>query len=189
MSVLILGLVLFLGIHSLRIAVPQMRARVIAQRGLRAWLLPYTLVSFAGLALIVWGYGLARLDPLVLYAPPPSLRHLALLLLLPIFPLLIAAYVPGRIRRAIGHPMLAATVLWGLAHLLANGTLADLLLFGGFALWAVIDWSSASGRPATTQASAGGSWSGDAVAIGGGLILYVLFVGWLHRWLIGVGPI
>ncbi|WP_048646132.1 NnrU family protein [Nitratireductor soli] len=189
MPVLIVGLVLFLATHSLRMAAPRVRARIIAQSGLRAWLLPYTLLSIIGFVLIVWGYGLARLDPVILYAPPLSLRHLALLLLLPVFPLLIAAYAPGRIKAAVGHPMLVATILWGLAHLLANGTLADLLLFGGFAAWAAIDWASAVRRPDMAQPTTGRARVNDAIAIGGGLIAYGLFIGWLHQWLIGVPPL
>lgn len=189
MPVLIVGLVLFLAVHSLRMAAPQIRARVITRSGPRAWLLPYTLISVIGLVLIVWGYGQARLDPVIVYSPPLSLRHLALLLLLPVFPLLIAAYAPGRIKAALGHPMLVATILWGLAHLLANGTLADLLLFGGFALWAAIDWASAVRRPGTAKPLARRAWLNDGIAIGGGLIAYGLFVGWLHQMIIGVSPL
>ena len=189
MPVLIVGLILFLAAHSLRIVAPQVRARVIAQSGLRAWLLPYTLVSIVGLVLIVWGYGLARLDPVIVYSPPLSLQHLALLLLLPVFPLLIAAYAPGRIKAAVGHPMLVATILWGLAHLLANGALADLLLFGGFAVWAAIDWASVVRRPVAVQPVAARALINDGIAIAGGLIVYGLFVGGLHQRLIGVSPL
>ncbi len=189
MTVLVAGLVLFLAVHSLRIVAPEMRARVMAERGKNAWLLPYTAVSLAGFALIVWGYGLARMDPGLVYAPPLALRHVALLVLLPVFPLLIAAYVPSRIRAAVGHPMLVATVLWALAHLMANGTFADVILFGSFALWAVIDWRSALARPASPSAKVPGGWAGDAVAVLGGLAIYGIFVAGLHEWLIGVSPL
>ena len=189
MTVLVAGLVLFLAVHSLRIVAPEMRARVMAERGKNAWLLPYTAVSLAGFALIVWGYGLARMDPGFVYAPPLALRHVALLVLLPVFPLLIAAYVPSRIRAAVGHPMLVATILWALAHLMANGTLADVILFGGFLVWAVIDWRSALARPASSSAKVPAGWAGDAVAVLGGLVIYGVFVAGLHEWLIGVSPL
>lgn len=186
MAVLLLGLVIFLCTHSLRMAAPRMREGVLAQHGRAAWMVPYTLSSILGLALIVWGYGLARQAPLVLYTPPVGLRHAALLVMLPVFPLLIAAYVPGRIRATLGHPMLIATVLWGLAHLLANGGLADLFLFGGFALWAAADWASAARRPADTAPAAAPSVRNDAIAVIGGLVLYAAFLGGLHRVITGV---
>lgn len=189
MPALLLGLVLFLGTHSLLILAPELRARVIAARGQGAWLLPYAAASIVGFLLIVWGYGLARQNPVPLYAPPLELRHLALAVMLPVFPLLIAAYVPGRIRATIGHPMLFATVLWGAAHLLANGTLADLLLFGGFAAWAMADWISASRRPPKPQQASKRPLANDAIAVIGGLLVYVLFMGVLHQVIIGVSPI
>lgn len=189
MSLLVTGLVLFLAVHSLRIVAPGFRTQMMASNGERAWLLTYTGVSLVGLVLIVWGYGLARMDPTLVYAPPVSLRHLALVLLLPVFPLLIAAYVPSRIRMTVGHPMLLATALWGLAHLMANGTLADLALFGGFAVWAAIDWISAANRPGSGKVRQPVGWTGDAVAVLGGLAIYGLFVAGLHQWLIGVSPL
>ncbi|HET7795908.1 MAG TPA: NnrU family protein, partial [Rhizobacter sp.] len=121
MTLLILGLVLFLGVHSVSIVAPAWRDAMAARAGL-AWRAGYALIAIAGFVLIVHGYGLARQSPVVLYTPPAGLRHLALLLLLPVFPLLFAAYLPGRIKAAAKHPMLAATKLWALAHLLANGT-------------------------------------------------------------------
>ncbi|MCT7373620.1 NnrU family protein [Chelativorans salis] len=189
MLVLILGLLLFLGTHSLLIVAPHLRENVLATRGKGAWMLPYTVASILGLALIVWGYGLARQDPTVLYATPPALRHVTLLLMLPVFPLLIAAYAPGHIKTTIGHPMLIATMLWGAAHLLANGTLADLFLFGGIALWAGADWASVTQRPRGPASSKAPSLRNDVIAVVGGLIVYVVFVGWLHRVLFGVSPL
>ena len=147
MSLLVLGLVLFLGIHSVSIVAPAWRDRQIARRGEKPWKGVYALISLAALVLLIHGYGLARQAPLVLYAPPPALRHVAMLLMLPVFPLLFAAYLPGRLQRAARHPMLLAVMFWAAAHLLANGTLADLLLFGGFLVWAVADRISVRRRP------------------------------------------
>ena len=139
MSLLILGLVLFLGVHSVSIVARPWRDGMVARLGEGPWKGLYSLVSLAGFVLIVYGYGLARQSPMVLYTPPLALRHGAMLLMLPVFVLLLAAYLPGRLQRAAKHPMLAATKFWALAHLLANGTLADVLLFGGFLAWAVAD--------------------------------------------------
>jgi len=107
--------------------------------------------------------------------------------MLPVFPLLLAAYLPGRIKAAVKHPMLAAVKAWALAHLLVNGMLADVLLFGGFLAWAVLDRISAGKRPAVAQA-APGSPRNDVIAVVGGLALYAVFVVWAHAWLFGVRP-
>jgi uncharacterized membrane protein len=139
MLVLVVGLLIFLGVHSVSIVAPQWRTATIARVGERPWKGVYSIVAGVGLALLIVGYGMARRDPMVLYNPPVGLRHVALLLMLPVFPLLFAAYLPGRIRNAAKPPMLLATKLWATAHLLANGTLADVLLFGGFLAWAVAE--------------------------------------------------
>ena len=135
MNWLILGLVLFLGVHSVAIVSPEGRNRLAAQLGENAWKGLYSLASAVGLGLIVWGYGLARENPVLVYSLPGGFRHLAALLLLPVFVLLLAAYLPGRIQRAAKHPMLLAVKLWAASHLLAQsvtgGSLADVLLFGG----------------------------------------------------------
>lgn len=186
MLLLILGLVVFLGVHSVSIVAPAWRDAQVARRGDMAWKGLYSVLSALGFALLVVGYGQARLDPVVLYVPPVALRHLALLLMLPVFVLLLAAYLPGRIRAAARHPMLAATKLWATAHLLANGTLADVLLFGGFLVWAVADRISLKRRPARPVPGAPPRAANDAVALVGGLLLYGLFVAWGHRALIGV---
>lgn len=191
MTLLIAGLVLFLGIHSVAIAAPALRASAVARLGLNGWKGVYSLVAITGFVLICIGYGEARVtNPVWLWQPPKGLRHLALLLMLPVFPLLLAAYLPGRLQRAAKHPMLAATKLWALAHLLANGGLHDVLLFGGFLAWAVADRISLK-RRGVTQPPPGAITSrwNDAIAVIGGLALYVLFVGGLHRWLIGVSPV
>ena len=190
MSTLIAGLVLFLGIHSLAIAAPGWRAAGVARLGLQGWKGLYSLIAIAGFTLIVIGYGEARAAPVWLYQPPKGLRHLALLLMLPVFPLLLAAYLPGRLRTATKHPMLLATKLWATAHLLANGALADVLVFGGFLAWAVVNRISLKRRAAVAPAPAAptGPWN-DAIAVVGGLLLYGLFVGAAHRLLMGVSPV
>ena len=132
MSVLILGLLVFLGVHSTGIFAPAWRDRMAARLGEIPWKGLYSAASLVGLVLIVWGYGLARQDPVAIYAPPVWLRHLALLLMVPVFPLLLATYLPGRIQSTVKHPMLSAVKLWAFTHLLVNGNLADLILFGSF---------------------------------------------------------
>lgn len=189
MSLLILGLVLFLGVHSISILNPAARDRIAAKLGEGAFKGVFSLLALVGLVLVVYGYGLARLDPTVLYTPPSWLRHLAMLLLVPVFPLLLATYLPGRIQAAVKHPMLVAVKLWALAHLLANGTLADVILFGSFLAWAVADRISLKSRGATSHPTLPGSGLNDVIAVIGGLILYVVFVFWLHTWLIGVAPV
>ncbi len=188
MSLLILGLALFLGVHSVSIVAPQWRDAQAARLGENAWKGIYTLLSLAGFALIVIGYGQARQAPLVLYAPPVALRHVAALLMLPVFVLLLAAYLPGRIKAAAKHPMLAATKLWAVAHLLANGNLADVLLFGGFLAWAVADRISMKHRVQRPLPGAPAGRFNDLIAVLAGLALYALFITVGHRWLIGVAP-
>ncbi len=191
MTLLIVGLALFLGIHSVAIAAPGLRAAAVARLGLNGWKGVYSLIAIAGFVLLCIGYGEARVtNPVWLWQPPKTMRHIALLLMLPVFPLLLAAYLPGRIRTATKHPMLIATKLWALAHLLANGGLHDVLLFGGFLAWAVADRISLKRRAnVTPPPSAPASRWNDLVVVLGGLAIYVLFVGGLHKILIGVSPV
>lgn len=186
MGVLLLGLILFLAVHSISIVSEAWRDRQVAKLGEGPWKGLYSLVSLVGFGLIVWGYGLARYDPVLLYLPPVWLRHIVLLLMIPVFPLLFAAYLPGRIQAAVQHPMLAAIKLWAFAHLLANGMLADVLLFGAFLAWAVVDRISMKRRlPHPVPGAPPSNWN-DLIAVIGGLALYAVFVLWLHAWLIGV---
>ncbi len=191
MSYLILGLVLFLGVHSVRIAADGWRSAQIARLGENAWKGLYSLVSIAGFALIIWGYGQARLAPQVLWATPKGMAHLASLLTLIAFVLLAAAYVPrNHLKARLRHPMILGVKLWALAHLLANNTLADLLLFGAFLLWAVLDFRAARQRdranpPAPLPASAAST--GATVIIG--LAAWAGFAFWAHAAWIGVRPI
>ncbi|HUY84607.1 MAG TPA: NnrU family protein [Steroidobacteraceae bacterium] len=190
MTTLVLGLCVFFGMHSIAIVAPDWRDRMRGRLGERTWKGLYALISLAGLVLIVHGFALTRAAPVVLYTPPPWMRHVTFLLMLPVFPLLIAAYLPGRIKAASKHPMLAAVKFWAFAHLLMNGRLADVLLFGGFLAWAVADRISLKRRPAALalRTAPPGRWN-DAIAIVVGLALYVFFVGWAHRWLFGVSPL
>lgn len=192
MTLFLAGMVLFLGIHSISIVAPGWRRNQVARRGEGAWKGMYSIVAGVGLALLIVGYGMARREPVVLYTPPSALRHVALLVMLPVFPLLFAAYLPGRIRVAARHPFLLATKLWATAHLLANGTLVDVLLFGGFLVWAVADRISVRRRSAAEAHDAPPAPAramNDAIAVVGGLAVYAVIVLWAHRWLIGVSPL
>jgi uncharacterized membrane protein len=190
MLLLIVGLVLFIGVHSVVIVAPTLRAGTIHALGEGAWKGMYALVSLAGFVLICYGFGLARQAPLILYSPPAWLRYVAVILMLPVFPLFLAAYLPGRIKTAAKHPMLASVKFWAFAHLLTNGMLADVLLFGGFLVWAVADRISLK-RRSTPRAPPGappGPWN-DAIAVALGLAIYALLIGWAHVRLFGVSPL
>lgn len=188
---LIAGLILFLGVHSVAIVDAAWRDRMVARFGELPWKALYGLIALIGLVLIVNGYADARraVDPIVIYQAPFWLRHVTLLLMLPVFVLLLAAYLPGRIQTLTKHPMLLAVKVWALAHLLANGTLADLLLFGSFLAWAVTDRISLKRRAPTPVPGAPAGRFNDATALGGGVLLYLLFLFWLHEALFGVSPL
>ena len=190
MIVLILGLLLFLGAHSVRIFADAWRSRQIARLGERKWKGLYSLVSGIGFVLIIWGYGLARAHPMLLWTPPVWLRHLAILLTVLAFILLAAAYVPrNRIKARVGHPMIAGVKLWAFAHLLANGTLAAVVLFGAFLVWAIAAFASARRRDRRAgTAYPPGTSARDALTVVVGLVAWALFAFLLHQWLIGVRP-
>lgn len=191
MLILVAGLIVFLGAHSVRIVADDWRSRQIARIGEGAWKGIYSVISIAGFALIVWGYGLSREHPVDLWQPPVWTRHLASLVTLASFVLLAAAYVPGtRIKSALGHPMVLGVKLWALAHLLANGRLADVLLFGAFLIWAVLDFSAAKRRDRAvgrTYAAAPGI-ARDLIAVIIGIGAWAAFAFHLHSMLIGVRP-
>jgi uncharacterized membrane protein len=190
MTLLIAGLLLFLGAHSVRIVAEPWRAAQIARRGEERWKLAYSVVSIAGFALLVYGFGVARGTPVVLWAAPVWTRHLAALLLLPAFVLVAAAYVPGnRIKAAVGHPMIAGVKLWAFAHLLANGRLAAVVLFGAFLAWAIADFIASRRRDrAAGTRHPSGTAARDAITVIAGLVAYGLFAFVLHGPLIGVRP-
>ena len=190
MTFLILGLVLFLGAHSVRIVADDWRTAQIARIGEAKWKGLYALLSLAGLVLIVWGFGQARLAPIVVWSPPAWTRHAASLLVLPAFVLIVAGNLRGtRMKAAVGHPMVLGTKIWALAHLLANGTLADIVLFGSFLVWAIVDYASSRRRDRVAGTVYPlGSWSRDALAVVIGIVAWVVFGFWLHGPLLGVRP-
>lgn len=185
MLTLIIGMIVFFGTHSVSIFARPFRNKQFSERP-QLWKIGYSILSLIGLYLIVTGYGAARLEPVVIYQPPMWLRHLVMLLMIPVFPLVVASKLPCRIRKATKHPLLVATKLWALAHLLVNGMLADIVLFGGFLAWAVIDRIAIKRRAETTEPAKVGSVVWDIAAVVIGLALYGLFVAWAHKYLIGV---
>ncbi|MEX8497670.1 MAG: NnrU family protein [Leptothrix ochracea] len=189
MKTLILGLVLFLGPHAVRIVADEWRSQQIARWGEKPWKAVFSLLSLLGLVLIGWGYGAVRLETTDLWVPPVWTRHLAALLTLPAFVLLAAAHVPGsRMKAQIGHPMLLGTLLWAVAHLLANARVADLLLFGSFALWSALAFRAARRRDSRDGVIREGRAGRNAISALSGLVAWVAFAFWLHPLLIGVRP-
>lgn len=190
MSLLVLGLILFFIPHSLHIVAGGWRARMIARCGLLPWKGAYAVLSLAGLVLMVWGYGETRLAPVLLYDPPYFMRHVAAPLMLISLILAVAAYVPGnQIKAAVGHPLLAGVKLWAFAHLLTNGRLADVILFGSFLAWAVASFIVVRRRDrAAGVVHPAGSGALSALVVVVGPVLWVVLAFGAHRWLTGVGP-
>ena len=190
MTYLISGLILFLGIHSIRIFANDFRTSAVARIGLNPWKGIYSVASLAGFVLICYGYGLSRGEPGVLWVPPRWTNHVAALLMLVAFIFIAAAYVPGsRIKARVGHPMVLGVKVWAFAHLLANSRTGDVLLFSAFLAWAVAAYISSRrrDRAAGTVVVALGA-SRDIIAIVAGVAGYLVFTVWLHLWLIGVKP-
>ena len=190
MTLLIAGLLLFLGIHSVRIVADDFRTAQIARLGANGWKGLFALLSIAAFAMIVWGFGLARQQPVLLWATPSWLRHAASLLTLVAFVLVTAAYVPGNaIKGRLHHPMVLGVKLWAFAHLIANNTLADLLLFGGFLLWAVLSFRAAKSRDrAAGTVYPAGTTSGTVITVVIGVAAWAAFAFWAHAALIGMRP-
>ncbi len=188
MQTMILGLLVFFGVHSVSIVAPAWRDATARRLGEGGWKLLYSVLSVVGFVLMIQGYAMLRLEPQIVYLPPVGLRHVAALLMLPVFPLLLAAYLPGRLQRLAKHPMLVAVKFWALAHLLANGMLADVLLFGSFLLWAVLDRISLKRRADRPRPMAPSSALNDVIAVIGGLAIYGAFVMAWHQRLFGVAP-
>lgn len=190
MSALVLGLLMFLGAHSIRIVADAWRKQQIARLGEKRWKAIVSLVSAIGLILLVWGYSQTRAMPVELWMPPTWARHLASLLTVLAFVLLTAVYVRGNhIKAAVGHPMVAGVMLWAFAHLLANARLNDVLLFSAFFLWATFDFVVSRRRDRAAGARyPQGTLPRDALVVVVGLIAWVLFVFAGHKWLIGVAP-
>ena len=189
---LLIGLALFLGIHSLHSLAPGLRQNAIDRWGALGFKGVYSAVSLLGFVLLVPGYGQARLEPVVLWSPPLGMAHASVALMWLAMTLLVAAYVPGNALRArLRHPMTLSVKVWALAHLLANGHLVDVCLFGGFLLWSVLVFRAARQRDRLQPPSPARNrpWATALVlALGTGLWL-AFWAGDLHLWLIGVSPI
>ena len=190
MTTLVAGLILFLGVHSVRIFAEPWRVRTIARIGENPWKGVYSLISIAGFVLLVWGYGQARQQGVVLFEPPVFMRHLTSLLMLGSFVLLAAATVPGHhIKARLGHPMIIGVKVWAFAHLLANGRLSDVVLFGAFLAWAVADFIAARKRDrAAGTVYPPGDELRTVLTVVAGVVAWAVFVAGLHLWLIGVAP-
>lgn len=190
MIYLIAGLVLFLGVHSVRIFADSWRTNTIAKVGEKAFKGAYSLVSLAGFVLLIWGFGVARETPVIVWNPPVAMRHIAGLLTLLAFVFLAAAHGPANgIRARVHHPMVVAVKTWALAHLVANGTLAHIVLFGAFLVWAVLDFVAARKRDRANNIKyPAGKGSATLVVIGLGIVYWAAFAFWLHGLLIGVKP-
>lgn len=193
MLAMIVGLVLFLGMHSVRIVAPAWAREKQKAMGEGAFKGVYSLVSIVGFVLIVWGYGLARQNVIPIWEPPTAMRHVAVALMFFSFVALgIYALPAGRLKPKLKHPMLVAIKIWAIAHLLANGDLASIVLFGVFLAWAVADRISVkrrSGAGGGAGVPAPGPAVWDVAALLVGVALYAVTLLWLHRWLIGVAPI
>ena len=186
MLVLAIGIVLFLGVHSAAIA--GRRDTLAARFGEPGFKLGYTALSLIGLALIIYGFGQYRANAWQqVWTPPRGMNHLAIALMLPAMISLAASGLPGELKRRLKHPMLLAVKIWALAHLLANGDLGGMLLFGAFLAWAVVDRISLKKRQPAAGADIAPGWGrNDALAAGIGIAAWALFGFVLHPWLIGV---
>ncbi|MFN0263262.1 NnrU family protein [Tepidamorphus sp. 3E244] len=188
MALLIAGLVIFLAIHSVQIA--GFKEPMAARLGVNGYKVVHSIVSLVGLVLIVIGYGQARAAGAPqIYDPPLWMRHVTLLLMMIASVLFVASFIPSRIKAYAKHPMLASLKVWALAHLLANGDLASLLLFGSLLAWAVVDRISLKRRPVDVIAhekAIGAAPASDVLVMVLGATLYVAIAFWLHPWLIGV---
>lgn len=187
---LIAGLMLFLGVHSTRIFANDWRNQTLARMGEKPFEGAYSLLSLAGFVLLVWGYGQARQQGVMLWNPPTAMRHIAALLMLLSFVLLAAANVPGnQIKAKVHHPMVLGAKVWAFAHLLANGSLADTVLFGSFLLWAIVLFAASRRRDRREQVVyPAGTAAMTVVTVVAGIAAWAVFAFWLHRVLIGVSP-
>ena len=207
MTQLILGLILFLGAHSVRIWADGWRNQTIEAYGEKAFKGVYALVSILGFYLLVVGYGEARLQTVALWNPPIFTKHISLLLMLFSSILLMATYIPrNHFKMRLGHPMVLSVKVWALSHLLANGYLADLVLFGSFLIWAVLNFRSARARdralllnlndaedPAAEPLTESESTNqpkllSTIITLVGGMAIWALITFVLHAKIVGVSP-
>lgn len=191
MTYLIIGLIVFLGVHSIRIFSEDARTRLRTQWGENVYKGIYSVISLLGFGMVVWGFGVARETPVVLWTPPIGMRHLASLLTLLAFVLLAATYIPGNaIKARVHHPMVLSVKTWALAHLLATGTAAHLLLFGSFLIWAVLSFVAARRRDrAQRVVYAAGTLQGTGLTLVVGIAAWAAFAFYLHGALIGIRPL
>jgi uncharacterized membrane protein len=189
MAMMIAGLVLMLGIHSVKLVAPNWREAAIARLGEGPYKGLYSVISLVGLALVVWGFARAWEAPVFVYTPPGWGRHVAMALMIPALILVFASVFPALgIKRFVAHPLLSATALWSVAHLFANGDLAGVVLFGAILVWAVID-RLAQPRQAEAEVATGAFGKSDFAAVLAGVALYIVLIAGLHYWLFGVSPI
>ena len=191
MGMLILGLVLFLGVHSTRIVAEGWRSTMVRRLGAGTWKGLYALVSLVGLGLVVWGFGLVREQPYQLWAPPYFLRHVMWLLTMVAFILLAAAYVPrNAIKARLHHPMVLGVIFWALGHLLVNGNVAHVVLFGSFLVWAALSFLAARARDrAALRLYPAGTVSGTITTVLVGALAWAVVAFWAHGLLIDVRPV
>ena len=191
MTFLILGLILFLGVHSVRIFADPWRSAQLARLGEGPWKGLYSLASIIGFVLLLWGFGQARAATLVLWSPPFWTQYVAAVLTLIALVLIVAAYVPGtRIKAWLHHPMVLGIKVWAFAHLISNGTVADVVLFGSFLVWAIADFASSRRRDrAAGTVYPAGTAGKDVVAVVVGVVAWAVFLFWLHGWLFRVRPL
>jgi uncharacterized membrane protein len=190
MWLLIVGLIVFLGLHSVRIVAGDWRARQMGRVGEGPWKGVYSLLSIAGFVLLIWGFGEARLHPVPLYTPLPALRHANALFTLIAFVLVTAAYVPrNHLKAKFGHPMFAGVKIWALGHLLATGMLHDVVLFGAFLIWAIAGFVVSRRRDRRTGVTyPAGTPAGDLLTLAIAAAIWTVFAFWLHARWIGVSP-
>jgi uncharacterized membrane protein len=189
MTLLLFGFVLFAGTHLVSSAARDFRSRMIGKLGENLYKGLHAFLAIIGAVLMARGFEAARAaGAMVIWSPPIFTRHIALLLLLPVFPLFFSGSANGHIKAKLKHPMLASVKLWAVAHLIANGTLPDIILFGGILAWAVAERIILKRRGAV-GGTANPSITADIIAVVAGLALYVAMLMGLHAWLIGVSPI
>ena len=188
MLFLVWGLVIFLGTHSIRVTGDSLRDQLVQSIGPARFKAIYALSSLLGFALLVYGFGIARDMPVVLWTPPPAMKHLAYLLTLLAMVLMAAVYVPhNAIKAKLHHPMVLSVKVWALAHVLANGTLAHLVLFGSMLTWSVVLFKASRARDKRNQmVYAAGNKGATILTIEIGIAMWLVFFGWAHGWLIGV---
>lgn len=188
MLFLVWGLVIFLGTHSIRVTGDGLRDQLVQRIGPARFKAIYALSSLLGFALLVYGFGIARDMPVVLWAPPPAMKHLAYLLTLLAMVLMAAVYVPhNAIKAKLHHPMVLSVKVWALAHVLANGTLAHVVLFGSMLMWSVVLFKASRARDKRNQVVyAAGNKGATILTIEIGIAMWLVFIGWAHGWLIGV---